>query len=158
MTDPITATDHLLNNLDQVLLADRHRLRRQLLELRKQSPVDQARIFEDAGAELIHVVDLDGAFHGAPASMEIVSAIKDAVSCEIEIGGGIRTMGHVAEYVERGLKRIILGSVILKEEFSDIAERYKEYLVAGVDARDGFVSTHGWLATSEMTDEKIIEH
>lgn len=123
-----------------------------------ESPVDQAKTFEDAGAELIHVVDLDGAFQGAPVSIDIVASIADAVSCEVEIGGGIRTVEDVASYVDRGIERIILGSVILKDAFAEIAEKYKKYIVAGVDARDGYVSTDGWLETSEMTDEKIIEH
>ncbi|HNW28522.1 MAG TPA: HisA/HisF-related TIM barrel protein, partial [Spirochaetota bacterium] len=79
------------------------------------SPVDVAKRFEDAGAKLIHVVDLDGAFEGKPVNHAIVSAIASAVSVPVEIGGGIRTAEAVSMYADMGIRRIIVGTVILEE-------------------------------------------
>ncbi len=107
-------------------------------------PVTIARQFEDAGAQLIHVVDLDGAFEGQPVNMHIVKEIVKSVSIPIEIGGGIRTEAAIKMYLDEGIERIIMGTILIEESFREIIQRFKEYIIAGVDARDLHVATHGW--------------
>lgn len=112
------------------------------------SPVDVAKRFEDAGAKLIHIVDLDGAFAGRPVNHEIVAAIASSVSIPVEIGGGVRTAETVRLYADCGIRRIIVGTVILEESFRDLSEQYRTILVAGIDAKNSIVATHGWKQVS----------
>jgi phosphoribosylformimino-5-aminoimidazole carboxamide ribotide isomerase len=109
-----------------------------------RNPVEMAKRFQDAGAKLIHVVDLDGAFEGEPVNREIVASIARSVSVPIEIGGGIRTEDTVRTYTESGIRRIIVGTAILEESFLPLIDRFRDVLVAGVDAKNSMVATHGW--------------
>ena len=111
-------------------------------------PVEMAKRFQDAGAKLIHVVDLDGAFDGKPVNSEIVMSIARSVSIPIEIGGGIRTVESVRMYAESGIRRIIVGTAILDESFLPLIERFRDVLVAGVDAKNSMAATHGWKKVS----------
>lgn len=111
-------------------------------------PVAVARRFEEEGARLIHVVDLDGAFCGTPVNHHIIAAIARAVSIPIEVGGGIRTESAVAVYEELGIRRIIVGTALLDESFRGCIERHRDILIGGVDARDGIAATHGWKKVS----------
>jgi len=120
-------------------------------------PVDMARRFEDLGAELIHVVDLDGAFSGETVNHEVIAKIASTVSIKIEVGGGIRTGDAVSRYVDAGISRIILGTVLLESGFERIVEQYREVLIAGVDARDSMVATHGWKEVSSVSALEIIK-
>ncbi len=115
-----------------------------------RSPVDMARRFEDAGARLIHVVDLDGAFEGRPVNRDIVAAIASSVSIPIEIGGGIRNADAVRMYADIGIRRIIVGTVILEESFLELIGCFHDVLVAGIDAKNSIVATHGWKQVSSM--------
>lgn len=121
-----------------------------------ESPIDVAMEFQDAGAQLIHVVDLDGAFEGRPVNYSIVSAIVRAISVPIEIGGGIRTVEAIRAYIDAGVGRIILGTALLQEESADIIDRFANVLVAGVDARNRMVATHGWKKTSSVRAIDVI--
>jgi phosphoribosylformimino-5-aminoimidazole carboxamide ribotide isomerase len=114
------------------------------------SPVDVAKRFEEAGARLIHVVDLDGAFEGRPVNHAIVSSIASSVSIPIEIGGGIRTAEAVALYADKGIGRVIVGTVILEESFRAMSEKFLDVLIAGIDAKNSMVATHGWKKSSTM--------
>ncbi|OHD64209.1 MAG: 1-(5-phosphoribosyl)-5-[(5-phosphoribosylamino)methylideneamino]imidazole-4-carboxamide isomerase [Spirochaetes bacterium RBG_13_51_14] len=120
------------------------------------SPVDMAKRFRDAGAKLIHVVDLDGAFEGRPVNHEIVTAITSSVSIPIEIGGGVRSVETVQMYADSGIRRIIVGTVILEETFRNFIDRFRHLLIAGVDARNSMVATHGWKKVSGMNAIQII--
>jgi phosphoribosylformimino-5-aminoimidazole carboxamide ribotide isomerase len=120
------------------------------------SPVDVAKRFEEAGAKLIHVVDLDGAFEGKPVNHAIVSAIASAVSVPVEIGGGIRTAGAVSMYADMGIRRIIVGTVILEESFKSMTGKFRDILVAGIDAKNSMVATHGWKKASSMKAMDLI--
>lgn len=113
-------------------------------------PVAMAKKFEDEGARLIHVVDLDGAFEGRPVHGAIVKKIAKSLSIPIEIGGGIRTKETIAEYVDAGIHRVIVGTAILGDEFASFFQSYKDYIVAGVDAKNSRVATHGWKEISNM--------
>lgn len=120
------------------------------------SPVDVARRFEEAGAKLIHVVDLDGAFEGKPVNHGIVEAIASSVSIPVEIGGGIRTAETVSMYADMGIRRIIVGTVILEESFRSMIKKFGGILVAGIDAKNSMVATHGWKKASTMKAMDLI--
>lgn len=120
-------------------------------------PVEMALKFQSYGAELIHIVDLDGAFKGEPVNHNIVKAISGALSIPVEIGGGIRNAASVETYASMGIKRIIAGTVILKPEFDEIIRDFSDFIVAGVDARDSMVATHGWKETSTVKAVDLIK-
>ena len=121
-------------------------------------PIEMARSFEEAGAGLIHIVDLNGAFEGKPVNIEIVSKIAKSVSIPVEIGGGIRNIETVEQYVNAGIERIIIGSAILDAEFDEIIKKYKDKIIAGIDAKDSMVAIKGWKdVTTVKADELIAE-
>ncbi len=115
-------------------------------------PVAMARRWADAGAEWLHVVDLDGAKTGAPAQHDTVAAIAQAVAIPVELGGGIRTLEHIQAALDAGVTRVTLGSVAVAQP--DLAReafaRFGERVILGLDARDGQVATHGWQNVSRM--------
>lgn len=119
-------------------------------------PVGMARRFRDAGAKLIHVVDLDGAFAGKPVNDRVVAEIARSAGVPIEIGGGIRTGEDIRRYADHGISRIIVGTAILDDSFRGIAEEFRELLVAGVDAKNSMVATHGWKKLSGARAMELI--
>jgi len=117
-----------------------------------EDPVAQARAFADAGAQLIHVVDLDGAFAGLPINKEIVKQIAREISVPIEIGGGIRSEDVIDEYREYGIRRFIVGTAALEDvpAFEKMVSRFKDEIIVGVDAKAAKVATRGWLNVSSV--------
>jgi phosphoribosylformimino-5-aminoimidazole carboxamide ribotide isomerase len=113
-------------------------------------PVAVAKSFEEQGAQLIHVVDLDGAFNGYPVNKDIVIKIAGTVTIPVEIGGGIRTVESAKEYISAGIKRIILGTAVINKDFGAFIEKYSSYIIAGIDARNSMIATHGWKKVSEI--------
>ena len=115
-------------------------------------PAGQARKFADAGCAWLHVVDLNGAFAGAPVNAPAVEAILANVDIPIQLGGGIRDMATVALWLEKGVARVILGTAALKNPELVIAAcaQYPGRIAVGIDARDGRVATEGWAETSDM--------
>lgn len=113
--------------------------------------VAQARAFADAGAERVHIVDLDGARDGAPTNMELIKRMIAQLDCEVEVGGGIRSMEAIERYVQAGVRRVVLGSALVKDRAfaQEAAAKYGSVIVAGVDAKDGIVATEGWLDTAD---------
>jgi phosphoribosylformimino-5-aminoimidazole carboxamide ribotide isomerase len=111
-------------------------------------PVAMAKRFEEMGARLIHVVDLDGAFSGAPVNHEIIMKIAAALSIPIEVGGGIRGAESLRRYRDGGIHRIIMGTAMTGEAFRDLAAGYRDIIIAGVDARDSMVALEGWTKIS----------
>lgn len=113
--------------------------------------VAQARAFQAAGAKRIHIVDLDGARDGAPTNMELIKRMVADLSVEVEVGGGIRSMDTIQRYVDAGVRRVVLGSALVKDRaFAEAAAaKYGEVIVAGIDAKDGIVATEGWLDTAD---------
>ncbi len=118
-----------------------------------QSAVETAKGFEKDGAEFIHMVDLDGAKDACLKNSQLIISVAKEVGIPIEIGGGIRNMQAVEHYLENGVSRVILGSAALKDfEFAKNAvDTYGEKIAVGIDAKNGFVSTEGWLDTSDVT-------
>ena len=116
------------------------------------APADQARQFADAGFEWLHLVDLNGAFAGRPVNGDAVEAILAAVTLPVQLGGGIRDLATVDFWLDRGVKRVILGTVALTEPelVREACKRHPGRVVVGIDARDGMVAVEGWARTSEV--------
>jgi phosphoribosylformimino-5-aminoimidazole carboxamide ribotide isomerase len=117
-----------------------------------ESPADQARRFAEAGFEWLHVVDLDGAFAGKPVNAAAVAAIIAATALPVQLGGGIRDEAGIAAWLERGVRRVILGTVALRDP--DLVRRacraHPGRIVVGIDARRGKVAVEGWAETSTV--------
>jgi len=115
-------------------------------------PAGQARKFADAGCAWLHVVDLNGAFAGTPVNAPAVEAILAEVAIPIQLGGGIRDMETVAMWLEKGVRRVILGTAALKNPDLVIAAcaEYPGRVAVGIDARGGRVAVEGWAETSQM--------
>lgn len=120
------------------------------------NPAEQALIFAEAGAQHLHVVDLDGSFAGRAENREAVEAIVAAFPGYVQLGGGIRTPEAVAGWFELGVARVVMGSAALKDpEFvKDMAREYPGGIVVAVDARGGMVATEGW---AEVSDVPVVD-
>jgi phosphoribosylformimino-5-aminoimidazole carboxamide ribotide isomerase len=123
-----------------------------------EDPVSVARAWAEQGAEWIHVVDLDGAKAGQPVNDELIGSIVAAVNVPIQVGGGLRKRADVERLLELGVSRVILGTAAL-EDRPFVSEVLREYggdkVAIGIDARDGYVATRGWLETSEVKAEEL---
>lgn len=129
-----------------------------------ESYLETAIGFENAGAEWIHMVDLDGAKEGRPVNTRIYTDVAEKTSLKVELGGGIRSLETIEEYLSLGISRIILGSVALKNPklVSDAVEKFgSERIAVGIDAMNGMVAIEGWLESSNVgyieLAEKMIE-
>ena len=119
-------------------------------------PGAQARIWQDQGGELLHIVDLDGAFAGVPKNKEAIKAIVNAIDIPCELGGGVRDLQTIEAYLELGVDRIILGT-IAKENPQLVAEacrKFPGHIVVGIDAKGGLVAVRGW---ADVTEKKATE-
>jgi phosphoribosylformimino-5-aminoimidazole carboxamide ribotide isomerase len=114
-------------------------------------PVAMGLKWQEAGAQLLHVVDLDGAFSSEPKNLKSIQALREALSIPIELGGGIRTLDIIAAYIELGIDRLILGTAALKdpELAAQACADYPGRIAFGLDARDGFLAVKGWTETSQ---------
>lgn len=115
-------------------------------------PVAQAQTFRAQGAEHLHVVDLDGAFAGAPRHAALIARIAAESGLRVEVGGGLRTDADVAAVMEAGIARAIIGTRALEDPaaLTRWVEAYGERIAVGIDARGGFVQTRGWVNTSTV--------
>ncbi|ARJ70535.1 1-(5-phosphoribosyl)-5-[(5-phosphoribosylamino)methylideneamino]imidazole-4-carboxamide isomerase [Paracoccus contaminans] len=116
-------------------------------------PAAQARAFQDAGAEWLHLVDLNGAFAGQPVNGAAVAAILDAVTIPVQLGGGIRDMDTAARWLEGGVARVILGTAAVEDPafVAEAARRWPGRIAIGIDARGGRVATRGWAEETALT-------
>lgn len=115
--------------------------------------LDTALSFEKAGAEWIHMVDLDGAKAGRPVNTKIYTDVAEKTNLKVEVGGGIRSIETIGEYLKMGISRVILGSAALKDPqlVRDAVEKFgSERIVVGIDALNGMVATEGWLESSDV--------
>jgi phosphoribosylformimino-5-aminoimidazole carboxamide ribotide isomerase len=120
-------------------------------------PGAMARHWVDLGAKCLHLVDLDGAKAGRPVNLPAVRSILSSVKVPCELGGGIRNEETIAELLDLGLRRLVVGTLALREPdwFRQMCRKYPNRLVLGIDARDGRVATEGWLATSEVAATEL---
>lgn len=109
-------------------------------------PEEMAKKWQDQGAEFLHLVDLDGALKGKPQNLDAVKKILATVNIPVELGGGIRTMATIDEVLNLGVRRVILGSVAVRnpELVKEACAKYGDRVVVGIDAKDGIVAVEGW--------------
>ncbi len=116
-------------------------------------PVEMAQKWKNMGATFLHLVDLDGAREGRSINLDVVKDIIDKVGIDVELGGGIRNLEKIDEILSIGVKRVILGSIALKEP-NIVKEAIKKYgserIVVGVDTKNFKVATNGWIESSDV--------
>ncbi|MDA0654987.1 MAG: 1-(5-phosphoribosyl)-5-[(5-phosphoribosylamino)methylideneamino]imidazole-4-carboxamide isomerase [Proteobacteria bacterium] len=120
-------------------------------------PAAQARAFERSGAAWLHIVDLNGAFEGRPVNAAAVKSIIDAVQIPVQLGGGIRSEAAIEAWFERGVARVILGTVAVKNPdlVRRACDRWPGKIALGLDAKDGMVAVEGWAEMSHQTAEEL---
>lgn len=116
-------------------------------------PGAQAKSFEDQGFEWLHVVDLNGAFAGESVNGTAVDAILSSTSNPVQLGGGIRTLDHIETWLSKGITRVILGTVAVRDPglVKEACSRFPGKIAVGIDAKGGYVAVEGWAETSELT-------
>lgn len=115
-------------------------------------PVKMARKWDDEGAELIHVIDLDGAFEKSPQNMNSIKKIIESVNAGVQVGGGIRDKKTIRMFIDLGAKRVIIGTEAIKNPklVKDACKEFPGRIVVGIDARNGMVAIEGWTETTKI--------
>ncbi len=110
------------------------------------SPIDQAGKFKNHGFKNLHIVDLDGALTGKTVNLDIIQEIVSKHNLKIEIGGGVRSLDSIKQYIDAGVEKVILGSGAIKnkEFLKESCEKFKGQIALGLDAKDGNLSVSGW--------------
>jgi len=118
----------------------------------KISPIDQAGKYKDYGFKNLHIVDLDGALTGETVNLDIIQEIVSKFDLKIEIGGGIRNFESIKKYIDSGIEKIILGSAAIKDKIflKEACEKFPNKIALGLDAKDGYLSVHGWKENSNQ--------
>lgn len=124
------------------------------------TPADQAALFETAGFEWLHVVDLNGAFEGKPVNEAAVRAILSRIKMPVQLGGGIRNMEMIGHWLEAGISRVILGTLALKNPqlVKEACRIFPGQIAVGIDAKDGKVAVEGWAKISDHSALEIAKH
>jgi len=124
-----------------------------------EDPVAVALQWEQLGAPLLHVVDLNGAIEGRPANLAQIEAILNAVSVPIQVGGGVRTLDTVRTYLGCGAKRVVMGTAVLQDRavLEDACELFPERILVGIDAKNGKVAVKGWTAVSDTSARDLVK-
>jgi phosphoribosylformimino-5-aminoimidazole carboxamide ribotide isomerase len=122
-------------------------------------PADQARSFEEQGFEWLHVVDLNGAFAGESVNGTAVEAILKATTNPVQLGGGIRTLAHIEAWLDKGLARVILGTVAVRDPdlVKEACRLFPGKIAVGIDAKGGKVAVEGWAEASELGAIELAE-
>jgi phosphoribosylformimino-5-aminoimidazole carboxamide ribotide isomerase len=117
------------------------------------NPAAQARAWQDQGAELLHIVDLDGAFAGEPKNRAAIEAIIGAITIPSQLGGGIRDIETIEAYLALGLSRVIIGTAAQRnpELVREACARFPGQIVVGIDAKNGMVAVQGWAEVTDIT-------
>lgn len=116
------------------------------------NPEEVAKIWEEKGAKILHIVDLDGALEGESRNFETIKKIIEAVKIPIQLGGGIRSLETIKTLIDIGVNRVIIGTKAVQDEemLKEAVEIYKEKIVVAIDAKDGYVAVDGWTKTSTV--------
>ncbi len=122
-----------------------------------EDPVAQARAWQEQGAKYLHVVDLDGAFKGAPVHTELIAAMTKAVTIPVQVGGGLRDRADAACLIEAGVKRLIYGTraVTDPEMLAGLVKEFSDAIAVGIDARNGRVQVRGWVETTGISANEL---
>lgn len=121
-----------------------------------QDAAETAHSFRKAGAQWLHVVDLDGAKDARPKNSELIFRIQEAFDAQVEVGGGIRSMKTVDFYLQNGISRVILGTAAVSQPgfAAEAVQKYGDRIAVGLDARNGKIAQNGWI---EMTDLSYLQ-
>ena len=125
-----------------------------------EDPISTAGSWFSQGAEILHIVDLDGAVNGQPMNQEVIfSIIAEFPERRIQIGGGIRSFESASEYLNEGIERVIMGTSAVEEPdmLKDFCSKFPNRLVLGIDALDGVVKTQGWLKGSGISPSELVK-
>lgn len=114
--------------------------------------LEVAKSFEAAGAEYVHLVDLDGAKAGSMVNKDVIVEVANSLKIPVEVGGGIRTYEDVKFYINNGVSRVILGTAAIEDlDFvKRLVEEFKEKIAVGIDCKDGYLCGRGWLETTKL--------
>ena len=122
------------------------------------SPIDQAGKYKDHGFKNLHIVDLDGALTGKTVNLDVIQEIVSKYDLKIEIGGGVRSLDSIKQYINAGAEKVILGSGAIKnkEFLKESCEKFKGQIALGLDAKDGHLVISGWTEDSDkLTTEYL---
>ncbi|WP_248549207.1 1-(5-phosphoribosyl)-5-[(5-phosphoribosylamino)methylideneamino]imidazole-4-carboxamide isomerase [Paenibacillus odorifer] len=121
------------------------------------SPLKVAKSWEEQGGKFIHLVDLDGAKAGHPVNDAIIGAIAANANVPVQVGGGLRNLADVEKLLGLGVSRVIIGTAAINDHAftEEVLAKYGDKVAIGIDARNGYVATHGWLNTSEVRAEAL---
>ena len=124
-----------------------------------KEPHEQARFWESEGAECIHIVDLDAAKSGNPSNDKTIKEIAKTVNIPIQIGGGIRSQERIQQLFSYGIDKVIMGTSAIenKELVKDLSNKFPGRIIVGIDAKDGRVSTRGWLEQSNILATDLVK-
>ena len=116
------------------------------------SPLDQAKKYKDFGFNYIHIVDLDGALTGETVNLNIIEEIVKSLNIKIEVGGGIRSIENLKNYIDIGVDKVIIGSAAVKNKkfLSEACDKFKDQIALGLDAKNGFISISGWKEETKL--------
>ena len=120
-------------------------------------PAAQAAQFQAQGFEYLHIVDLNGAFAGAPVNARAVEHILQAISIPAQLGGGIRDLATIEMWLDKGISRVILGTIAVRDPglVREACAKFPGQVAVGIDARDGFVAIEGWAEVSELSAKEM---
>lgn len=120
------------------------------------TPAEQAKQFEQQGFSWLHLVDLNGAFEGKPVNAHAVKSILSAVNMPVQLGGGIRNMQMIADWIDAGISRVILGTIALKNPqlIKEACRLFPGQIAVGIDAKNGMVAVSGW---AEVSTTKAVD-
>lgn len=118
-------------------------------------PVAQAKLFQDAGAQWLHIVDLEGAKDGSTPNYSVIEAICKDTNLKVEIGGGIRSLDTIQKYLDAGVERVILGTKAVTDPafLEESLDKFGSHIAVGVDIKDGKIAIKGWLETAQDSVE-----
>lgn len=124
-----------------------------------ENPGDVAKKWEDAGASMIHVVDLDGAFSGEPVNLPAIEDILRSVSCPVQLGGGIRNIVTVRKYIDLGIKRVIIGTAAFSDNgfLREACAEYPGSIAVGVDTKNGKIAVKGWTEVIDTYSAEVLK-
>lgn len=123
-----------------------------------ESPLEIARQWQDCGAGLIHIVDLDGAFSGEPRNFDIIRGIVNSISARVQVGGGIRNIKTIERYLESGVNRVILGTAVFhnREFLTEVCKRFPQMIAVGIDTKMGRIAVKGWKEVIDLDTESVL--
>ena len=125
-----------------------------------QDPPAMAKHWESLGAQRLHVVDLNGAIDGRPKNFDHVLAITRAISIPVQVGGGIRSLETIREYLSSGVNKVVLGTAVLENPslLEEASREFPDRILIGVDVKDGKIAVHGWTNVSKFTPDEVFHN